>query len=104
MNTRENEQLLKSFFSGYFHEDWMGDAASAAEVVNLYRLAAKPEEIANLSEAIVLYIERVGSEMELEKKLFSELGCYYRPSADGLSSRGWLTNISDLLKSGRAEN
>ena len=36
-------------------------------------------------------------EAALEEALFSELGCYYRPSADQVSSREWLRAYASML-------
>lgn len=90
-------KLLANFFSGYFHEDWMCKAADSAEVIHLYLQTAKTHEVAMLREAIVHFVSQVGSDAELEKKLFSELGCYYQPSVNGQSAREWLVNIVALL-------
>lgn len=99
MNTQENElQLLVNFFRCYFHQDWMCDAASPAEVVTSYLQTAMPHEVAALRDAILHYAECMGGDTKLdEASLFSELGCNYLPSADGLTAREWLLNIAALL-------
>jgi hypothetical protein len=34
---------------------------------------------------------------DLEKVLFTQLGCYYQPSGDGLSARVWLQRLAAQL-------
>ena len=98
MRAYENDlELLTNFFSGYFHEDWDCDASSPAEVAASYIRTASPQDVRLLHEAIIHYVECIREDADLEKKLFSELGCYYLPSGDRLSARNWLLSIADLL-------
>jgi len=98
MSAQDTERkLLANFFSGYFHEDWMCDADDTAEVIASYLRTAKAHEVAMIHEAIVRYADQVGGD-DLEEKLFSELGCYYRPSVDGKSAREWLLSIVAQLQ------
>jgi len=77
---------VKDFFSGYFHEDWPAESASASDVVTMFlRVGWTAEELHALSRAIRTYAEHHKHAGELERALFEELGCYYRPSADGIS-------------------
>ena len=40
------------------------------------------------------------NDSELEEKLFSELGCYYVPGADGITARAWLQSVAAQLLEG----
>lgn len=101
MSTEDTElKRLSDFFRAHFHQDWMCDDATPADVVARYLQAATTQEISALREAIVRYVESQGDDLELEKKLFFELGCFYLPSADGLSVREWLLNVASLLQGG----
>ena len=97
MDSHEFE-MLTNFFGGYFHQDWACDSTDPSEVVATYLETANAEEAVVLSRAIIEYAKSFDSDAELEKKLFSELGCYYRPTADGQSARGWLREIASQLR------
>ena len=98
MNVKEDDmKLMVNFFSSYFHQDWVYEAKSPADVVTSYLRTAKANEVVRLRDAIVRFARREGTDAELEKKLFSELGCYYSPSADGQSAREWLLGLDALF-------
>lgn len=85
------DELLFQFFGGYFHQDWDVDASSWEEVVAMFVRASSAEEVRALREALVAWLEgaaRVG-----QASLFTELGCYYDPAADGLTEREWVERI-----------
>lgn len=87
---------LKQFFSSYFHQDWRYDTQTATEVVNEYKRTASPSDIKRLREAIINYLAQK-DEKTLKINLESELGCYYLPSADGISTRAWLEKVAEIL-------
>jgi hypothetical protein len=88
---------LEDFFSGYFHEDWPCEAESPEAVVTKYALTARPDDAHAVGEAILGYESGFANDRELEDKLFTDLGCYYRPSAEGLSARLWLQRVANQL-------
>jgi hypothetical protein len=90
-------ELLAQFFGGYFHEDWSLDAKSPNEVVDAYRRDSNAERRLELSKAIQEYSERFANGGELSDRLFHDLGCYYDPTADGVSARDWLQSVSSQL-------
>jgi len=98
MNDQEQFALLKNFFSGYFHEDWPCEAESTDAVARLYIASAQSTESLSLATAILKYSDRFETDEALEENLFSELGCYYRPSLEGLSAKAWLERIANLLR------
>ena len=93
----EQEQL-KNFFAAYFHEDWREEVKDAAGVLELY-LAQNVDADARrrLAHAIETFATRHGSDGALEQALFSELGCYYVPSAEHRSARAWLAELVTRL-------
>jgi len=101
MNTFKKDpkqELLVNFFSAYFHEDWPCEAKTPEEVVTAYaKGTVSDEKIGILCKAILEFSRRFDDEKELEEKLFSELGCYYTPSADGLSPKEWLKRVVSQL-------
>ncbi len=102
MSTEKQLLLLRSFFSAYFHEDWICDDDGTKSVVTRYARNAAPADIRALGEAILDYSGGFESDRELEEELFKDLGCYYRPSGEGLSAKAWLEGVADqLLRSSR---
>jgi hypothetical protein len=97
MNKQMQLLLLRNFFSGYFHEDWLCEDESYEAVVVRYTRTAKPSDVLLLSQAIREYSNEFPSDLELEKKLFTDLGCYFCPSALGISAKAWLEGIADQL-------
>ena len=96
MNIDDHDDLT-NFFSSYFHEDWMCEAETTTQMVQIYLSTALPAEVAQLREAIMAYAENEPDDEILEKKLFSELGCYYLPNTDGLTAKDWLMSVVGLL-------
>jgi hypothetical protein len=96
--TTESKDLLKNFFGAYFHEDWVCEADTADAVVDKYAKETSPEKLRALSEIILDYLKEILSDAELEERLFTDLGCYYLPSAQGLSVREWLKSIASRFQ------
>jgi hypothetical protein len=94
---KQAEQLLSNFFSAYFHEDWPCEAESPEAVISGYVQTAPLGDVEVLAEAIRQYSGEFSNEKELEEKLFTDLGCYYRPSTLGLSAKAWLGRVADQL-------
>lgn len=96
--TRAGFDKARNFFSAYFHEDWAEEADTPEAVITGYlaegwsseEMHELASEIENLGE---LYVE----DADLEEALFRELGCYYQPSADGMSAHAWLSALSRAL-------
>lgn len=97
--TADNFVELKSFFSGYFHEDWEADSSEPDDVISEF-LRSKPgsSEIDRIVDQIDLYLSSGRADAATERGLFEEFGCYYLPSADGISVRNWLKHVAALLK------
>lgn len=89
---------LKSFFSGYFHEDWELDASEPDDVISQFlRSGASANEVDRIVAQIGSYVAAREDEAAIERGLLEELGCYYLPGADGMSAREWLTHVAELL-------
>jgi len=95
MTTSSDFAEIKNFFASYFHEDWLVEANDTAQVVSRYLAEVwNAEERRGLSNQITRFIDIYANDVALEEALFSELGCYYQPSADGISARVWLQDIA----------
>jgi hypothetical protein len=90
---------LRSFLSGYFHEDWELDSSEPDEVISQF-LASKPNPnyVAQIASQIDVYLSSEGDEEILERGLLKQFGCYYLPSADGLSTSSWLRRAAKFLR------
>jgi hypothetical protein len=96
-------EKLKQFFGAYFHQDWLLDAAHPDEVVEAFlREGHDAAELAQLGRLIDEYSRQEVDDAALERALFTELGCYYMPSADGISARKWLQDVASKVSQGRA--
>ena len=88
---------LTHFLSGYFHEDWLVEAGSDAEVVSLYLGSGVSQ-----SEVLELRSEMEAAAREQESTnaeawLLTVYGCYYLPGVDGLTASAWLRRLAGLL-------
>lgn len=92
---------LKSFLSGYFHEDWELDNAEPDEVITLF-LESRPYEsvLERIVEQIRWYLDSGKDDITVEQGLLNDLGCYYLPSADGIGAKEWLRHVADRLRFG----
>ena len=105
MNRKSDSSLLRNFFSGYFHEDWHCDAKTPEEVVVKYRNSGVSDEhLRSLSDAVMKYSQEVTNDIELEDSLFSDLGCYHRPSLENQSARSWLRDVASWLINDRSND
>lgn len=97
---KAGKELLKQFFGVYFHEDWNVEAKDPKEIVAMYVADITEDHRRTVGRAILEYTDHVADDAELEEKLFSELGCYYAPGADGLTARDWLKMVAAQLLEG----
>jgi len=98
MKIREPWNTINNFFAGYFHQDWHDDDPSEDAVVERYMRDATTQEIRDLIEDIEEYLRDHPDDDELLRLLFDDLGCFYLPTADGLTARQWMTHVVHLLR------
>ena len=100
MTPMGQNDLLPQFFGCYFHEDWDLDGDDTKSVIELYLTQTEGSSVPlQVATKIDELLASVSSDAELATKLFEEFGCNYNPSADGLTVRAWLRDISVLLRS-----
>ena len=98
MITEAQRERLHQFFAGYFHEDWPLEADSPDGVVSAFvRQRGDARELEQLSSSIMAFVDDHPNDDELGEALFKELGCYYSPIADGISTRSWLLGVAAKL-------
>ena len=101
--TEDDKLLLAAVFGAYFHEDWHCDALNTESVIHSFLKTATPGEIMRLHDAVIRYAGQELDNSELEMRLLSELGCYYRPSSGGVSVREWMLGIAAMLRAAVVE-
>lgn len=89
---------LGQILGGYLHQDWgdefESDRAALSEAV-------KSEPAQNIAAAISQIEFLLGApltERELGEFLIRPLGCYFDPSAKGMTYRQWLADVHDALQ------
>ena len=92
----EERELLFQFFGAYFHEDFVLEG-KPQEIVERFIKDTAPDQRMAIGRAIVKYCDALPTDSELREKLFRELGCYYDPTADGMSEREWLLGVAARL-------
>lgn len=97
--TTNDFAAIQSFLGGYFHEDWELNASEPDHVI-LRFLSSGPssEEIDKIVAQIDRYLRSGMNEATLERNLLKDLGCYYLPSADAVSTSGWLNHVINVLE------
>lgn len=92
---------LKSFLGGYFHEDWELEASEPDEAISRF-LESDPgaSEIDHIVAQICHYLGDGKDDVAVEHGLLKDLGCYYLPSADGISASDWLRHVAYRLSMG----
>ena len=98
MKIREPWNTIHNFFAGYFHQDWKEDDPNVDAVVQRYMRDSTTQEIRDLIEDIEEYMRDHLDDADLLRLLFEDLGCFYLPTADGLTARQWMTHVVDLLR------
>ena len=96
--SRVDVERLHQFFGAYFHEDWDLEAPDWDGLVKRF-VKDHPEAktIAELSDLIDRYASQHDDEA-LGHLMLRELGCYYWPAADGLTTREWMHRVAAFLR------
>ncbi len=75
------------------------DASDPDEVIVQF-LSGGPAstDIHRIVAQIYRYLDSARDDVAIEEELLKEFGCYYLPSADGLSARDWLRHVAGKLE------
>ena len=91
---------LRQFFGAYFHQDWIVVASDPDEVIHLFKNDGfSHNDLINLANNVEIYATSKANDAAAEEGIFSELGCYYIPSVDGVGAKTWLFHVAKLLRS-----
>jgi len=94
-------EILEQFFGAYLHQDWMEEFDTDVQAIDEI-IRNNPREFLLAAEhEIINLIESNMSETELERMMLYDFGCFYDPSAEGLTYREWLRKVADRLRSAR---
>lgn len=81
----------------YLHQDWQGEFGNADRAVAAI-VAGEPLAIRQQAAAeLRALLDHDLSEADLERQLNAVLCCEYRPQADGLTVRAWLSALAAHL-------
>lgn len=96
--TANNFDKLRDFCSAYFHEDWILEAEAPDQIVSSFLAGGwSAGDLRELAGQMLRFADAYSDDTALEQALFSELGCYYRPSVDKISAREWLQHVASIL-------
>src|SRR6185436_7915654 len=95
MNSRKF-QSLESFFTCWFHHDWMHEAVYVIDVVRQFCAVSNSDVIRAVRNELNEFIELPVSETELERILLEQFHCYMTISPDS-TARAWLQRIMHIL-------
>lgn len=92
-----DKTAMRAFFGAYFHQDWQLEAQNPDSVIIAYIKDATNTTLIQLRTELLAFLNDCLSDHEIEQKLFREFACYYQPSMDGISARGWLQDLVQKL-------
>jgi hypothetical protein len=96
--TVDMQDGLFQFFAGTFHQDYVFDGDPDGAISAFISQTRIPATLTRLADDLDAYADAWATDDGLEKALFAELGCYYVPSADGISPRAWLRHVASRLR------
>jgi len=96
MITPAQREKLRQFFGAYFHQDWDIEYGTPEQALSA-AIRGHESQREELSRFVGLFIEEHPDDEDLDQALWSDLGCEYLPSADGISSRAWLVDVAARL-------
>lgn len=91
MKSSAREERLRSFFAGYFNQDWAVGATSWRNVVAAFLAENGKEQVRLLSEDLRSWLEDTSSD-ESQETLVG-YGCDFDPRAEGMTDQEWVRGI-----------
>lgn len=85
-----DREILTNFPSGCFNQDWPYDGPTWEAVVANYVAQCGTQHASRDLQALRRFTDRPMDDVEIERVIFGEFGCYYKPSGTGQSARVWL--------------
>lgn len=100
----ERDALERSFpalhqaLAGYLHQDFSLDYPNADAAIADFVSSNPPDRVALVRKELSQFIELV-KHADNPSDLLLALGCYYSPTADGMSVVEWLQKVERMLAS-----
>ncbi|WP_047249716.1 contact-dependent growth inhibition system immunity protein [Chromobacterium subtsugae] len=95
--TIESLEALGQLLGCYFHQDWTDefddDMSALRAIVESEPREKVKEGIGEIDELL----KSPTSESELRGILTGEVGCYYDPSAEGMTYQQWLRRVREVF-------
>jgi CdiI immunity protein len=101
-NAATDYPALAQLLAGYYHQDWRQDHATPDAAVQAFVDDASPDTVTAAASDIDRLIDAGFDDPGLARILADGFDCNYVPSANGLTSSGWLLHIRDRIRPGRA--
>lgn len=92
----ERYPALAQLLGAYFHQDWDLDDPNADAVVRRFLRSESAETVRRAREDVAHMLSSTRTDAQLEA-MTAQLGSIYLPTADGLTTRAWLTRIGEML-------
>ena len=89
-----NLQLL---LAGYFHQDFELEPGDPENALRRFMAEEQPATISDCADEIGALFAAHPDERTLARPAL-DLGCYYRPEADGHTTRSWLQHVARELR------
>lgn len=84
-------------FCAYFHQDWDLEDNTCADVISRFCRENHPSLTNNVIEEITQLLELELPDSELSYILAYDLGCYYNPEFQSMSTQAWLLWVKTFL-------
>jgi len=95
--TNDKFPALEQLLGCYFHQDWTDEFETDAEALDAIACGEPSSKLAAGVEEIDALLKESLSESELRMFVINRLGCYFEPSAVGLSYVDWLGTVQKKL-------
>jgi hypothetical protein len=95
--TRESVEALSQLLGCYFHQDWPCEYGTDLEGLQSMVENEPRERIIKGVAEIDRFLATHRSETELCEIMTGAIGCYFNPSATGITYRDWLSRVRSIL-------
>jgi hypothetical protein len=83
---------LTQLFGAYLHQDWDMEFSSSWEAVQVFRDSLSVDELVAAIDEVRTLLSL--DDVQLNSKVFEDLGLGYWPQGDGLEVREWLSLLA----------
>jgi hypothetical protein len=102
-NAATDYPALAQLLAGYYHQDWQRDHGTPDAALHAFADDASPDTVIAASGDIDRLIDEGFDDAGLTRMLAEGFDCNYVPTANGLTSVGWLSHIREVLSTSIAD-